>query len=353
MQTFSVISPTRADLAGGTLDIWPLYCLLGGARTINVALDMYTSAHFEVKPLTKGRIEIHTSDSEIFVLEKPLAQDEIGKLSPSIRLPVTVISSYLKEKTTFPSMFIKIGIESEVPIGSGLGGSSALCVCLCRGLARIFGDFIEEGWQFQMLRWVMDVEAAYLQTPTGSQDYLASLFGGLRCYTSKPGKISMDEYPEEVFENLCKRMLILFSGEVHQSGVSNWELYKSALEGDSKVIRGLHAIKEVANELDTKLNAAIDWNQIGQLFTQEWKIRKELFDVHTSRLDEIIGFLNGLKVLGVKVCGAAQGGSLIALVDPDQIKSVTQACQSNSIQVLRTRCTKQGSKVVSQPNVPS
>ena len=50
MESFKVSAPTRADLAGGTLDLWPLYCLFGEAKTINVALDLSAIANFEVTP---------------------------------------------------------------------------------------------------------------------------------------------------------------------------------------------------------------------------------------------------------------------------------------------------------------
>ena len=36
-------SPCRVDLAGGTLDIWPLYLFHENAVTVNFAVDRYTS----------------------------------------------------------------------------------------------------------------------------------------------------------------------------------------------------------------------------------------------------------------------------------------------------------------------
>jgi len=37
-------APCRADLAGGTLDIWPLYLFHPGAVSVNVALNILTLA---------------------------------------------------------------------------------------------------------------------------------------------------------------------------------------------------------------------------------------------------------------------------------------------------------------------
>ena len=53
-------SPTRVDLAGGTLDLWPLYLLVGGATTVNVAIDIYT--HAVIESLDNGRIVLESKD---------------------------------------------------------------------------------------------------------------------------------------------------------------------------------------------------------------------------------------------------------------------------------------------------
>ncbi|MBI4278482.1 MAG: hypothetical protein HY660_08500, partial [Armatimonadetes bacterium] len=36
-------APTRIDLAGGTLDIYPLYLFEGEGLTVNIAIDLMTS----------------------------------------------------------------------------------------------------------------------------------------------------------------------------------------------------------------------------------------------------------------------------------------------------------------------
>jgi len=46
-------APTRIDLSGGTLDIWPLYLFVGGATTINLAINLYATAKLEPLPGTK------------------------------------------------------------------------------------------------------------------------------------------------------------------------------------------------------------------------------------------------------------------------------------------------------------
>jgi len=42
-------APCRVDLAGGTLDIWPLYLYHANAVTVNFAVDRYTRCVLETR----------------------------------------------------------------------------------------------------------------------------------------------------------------------------------------------------------------------------------------------------------------------------------------------------------------
>ena len=48
MKIFSK-APCRVDLAGGTLDIWPLYLYHANAVTLNFAVDRYASCTLETR----------------------------------------------------------------------------------------------------------------------------------------------------------------------------------------------------------------------------------------------------------------------------------------------------------------
>src|SRR5260221_14779581 len=62
-------APTRVDLAGGTLDIWPLYLFHPGALTLNAAISRYAPCTIETPPAADSRItlvSLDTSRSESF-----------------------------------------------------------------------------------------------------------------------------------------------------------------------------------------------------------------------------------------------------------------------------------------------
>src|SRR5205823_12390888 len=55
-------APTRIDLAGGTIDIWPLYIFHEGASTLNAAISL--RAHAEIESRSDGRLLLRSIDGE-------------------------------------------------------------------------------------------------------------------------------------------------------------------------------------------------------------------------------------------------------------------------------------------------
>ena len=56
-------APTRIDLAGGTLDIWPLYLFHQGALTVNCAITRYASCIIQTAPGKSRRIVLVSRDT--------------------------------------------------------------------------------------------------------------------------------------------------------------------------------------------------------------------------------------------------------------------------------------------------
>lgn len=342
---FRVTAPARTDLSGGTLDMWPLYCLVSSAQTINIAIDLLATADFEVYESSNLVVEFR-SGVETHCLKKIGNQLDLNSVPHSLRFPTFVVNQFLLSQEKKTPVMIRINLGSSIPMGSGLGGSSTLLIALARGLCRIFKDYIEQGWQWRFVHWAKDTEAAFLRMPTGTQDYLAALFGGLCSYQFEMGKIRQTVFPLRVFQELKKRLLVVFSGEKHHSGLSNWDVYKKAIDGNQKVLSGLQKISDISQDLNLNLRKEnLDWLAIGNLLNEEWKIRQETFEVSTPTLEQALNQIRGSGVLGVKVCGAAQGGSLVALVDPTQRENVIEKIKRTKLQLLSTEPTQNGVSV--------
>ena len=81
-------APTRIDLAGGTIDIWPLYLFHDGASTVNAAISL--RAHATLATRDDGRIELHSveTDRRIIATDWP-ALNGSGDLTCSCGWPAT------------------------------------------------------------------------------------------------------------------------------------------------------------------------------------------------------------------------------------------------------------------------
>src|SRR6266851_4451155 len=131
MRKVIVRAPVRADLAGGTLDLWPLYLFHPGSRTVNVAISFY--AESEVEETGDGAIEIHLTDQQY-----RRRCDSLTELASDHK--AALIYRALEH---FRLTGIRITTRTDAPRGSGLGGSSALAITLVRALSEIAGSPIE------------------------------------------------------------------------------------------------------------------------------------------------------------------------------------------------------------------
>ena len=345
---FRVIAPARADLAGGTLDLWPLYCLIPNSLTLNIALDLFASVDFEVLESSTFKINLKNPRDSFQHTGFNFAIESIPE---SLKFPAFVIKNFFEAQGVTPALELRVQVNSSIPIGSGLGGSSTLLVALGRGLCRVATDFAEQGWQWRFLDWAKDTEAAFLKVPTGTQDYLAALFGGLHGYEHRLGKIEQSSFHPQVFQELNQRIVVVFSGEKHHSGLSNWEVYKKAVEGDSQVLTGLSEIAGVARNLEREFQKEnIQWSEVGKCLDNEWVLRRKTFNVSTPTLEQVIRELRNFDILGLKVCGAAQGGSLLALVEPQKRPTVVEKIKKAGLQVVSTQATQSGVSIQDTSN---
>src|SRR5919205_731875 len=216
-------APVRADLAGGTLDLWPLYLFHPGARTVNVAISFY--AESEVCELgDKAAIEIDLTDQQY--------EQRYESLHDLAADPKAALIHRAVEH--FHLTGVRITTRTDAPRGSGLGGSSALAITLVRALSEIAGQPVDGE---DLIFLVRDLETRLLGVPAGIQDYYPAVFGGLGSLHLNPGRPT--RHPLQIsVQDLAAHMLLHYTGIAHFSGTNNWEMYKRQVEGKKKVQKG-------------------------------------------------------------------------------------------------------------------
>ena len=161
-------APCRVDLAGGTLDIWPLYLFHPGAVTVNFAINRFTRCAIERSGLARDPARAPATSRP----PKVTHRSPTSTKPPAPRLP---LATYLL-RFFRPLSGLAIHTDSESPAGAGIAGSSALMIATASALNRFTGS----GHGPEKIREIaQNVEAQIIRVPTGVQDYYPALYGGV------------------------------------------------------------------------------------------------------------------------------------------------------------------------------
>ncbi|HEU4521755.1 MAG TPA: hypothetical protein VFT12_07120, partial [Thermoanaerobaculia bacterium] len=309
MNKVIVRAPARADLAGGTLDLWPIYLFHAGSRTVNVAISFY--AESEVVMTGGDAIEIHLSDDGY--RHRYESMQELAADPKAALIYRAVEHFHLKG--------IHITTRTDAPRGSGLGGSSALSITLVRALSELAGQPVDGD---ALINLVRDLETRLLGVPAGLQDYYPPVYGGLGSIHLLPGAPVRHPIGVPIAE-LSKHMLLHYTGVAHFSGTNNWDMYKRQIDGKKKVQRGFSKIATTAVAMEKALEAG-DFEAAGRALAQEWQNRKALIDgISTPEIDSAIEAAVSAGAWGGKVCGAGGGGCIVFLFPPDRREAIERA----------------------------
>ncbi len=313
--------PVRIDLAGGTLDLWPIYALLGGCLTVNAAVDLWIG--FELPGEGEARIE--SLDLETGFPSQPWPEE-----------PPPGLSWVWRVLSAAPERPRRLRISSPVPRGSGLGVSSCLGVGLL-GLASGLEAGEALAARVPLLR---DLEARELGTPTGWQDYYPAALGGalaLHWDGPLPRWERLEPHPA-----LLDRLLVFYTGAPHHSGLTNWEAYKRFIEGDAVTREALEAIRGTTSDMAAAVPR--DADAVAELLEREGQARVRLspaVETDAMRAVRDRGLREGW-FEGMKPCGAGGGGCCLLVVRPGRREEAVRALSALGLPPLDVRITPRG-----------
>ena len=330
-------APTRVDLAGSTLDIWPLYLFHPGAVTLNAAISRY--AHCVIETHAPGDesiklVSLDTKRAENFASFAKLAR------AKRFRLPL------LAEIVKFfrPEGGFTLTTNSEAPAGAGIGGSSAMAVSICAALDRFTGAGRSKVDWIHISR---DAEAIVIHIPTGMQDHYPPAFGGAAAIELIPGGERRIEINVNLDE-LERRLVVCYTGKPRQSAINNWGVFKAHIDNKRSVVNNLERISQIAQKMRTALEAG-NWRETGRLMHDEWTFRRRnLPTISTNTIDRIIENSRRKGALAGKVCGAGGGGCVVLLIEPDARERVERTVEESGGELLPMQIDRQGVTVVMQ-----
>jgi D-glycero-alpha-D-manno-heptose-7-phosphate kinase len=326
------ITPNRIDLAGGTLDLYPLYLFEEGGITVNMGIDV--SSRVRITPRADRTVRIRSLDTGA---EKSAARVEELDLGGPLDLVARVLKFYA------PSTGVEVETENRAPKGSGLGASSALLIALTGALNALNETGLDDE---TIIRYSADLEAQSIRVPTGKQDYFGAYYGGLNAIHWGIRQNERREIPvsDEFLRTLAGRLILTFT-EPHFSGISNWDMFRNYIEDTGGTRAAMRVINETAHEMAAVLENE-DFIGFAQVLEREWQNRRSLAtSVSTPQIDAMMEAAHGAGAMANKLCGAGGGGCMITFVEQGAQEAVKDVLISHGATLIPYSISRQGLQV--------
>ena len=325
-------TPCRVDLAGGTLDIWPLYLFHRNPVTVNFAIDLYTTCFIETRPDT----QIHLRSDDLKGEHSDPSLDALREAKDH-KLPLA--AEVLKFFS--PGTGLNLRTHSESPAGAGIGGSSALLIATCSALNKVTGA----GYNIERIREIaQNIEARIIRVPTGCQDYYSAMYGGVSAIELRPDGLKRVGL-EVPADELNSRVVLAYTGAPRNSGINNWEVTKAHIDGEENVHRNFDTIAAIAHAMRHALLAR-DWNEVARLLREEWSHRRtNAPGITTPMIDRLIERTRRKGARGAKACGAGGGGCVLFFTEPDAKQRVSELIASEGATVLGVEVAARGVRI--------
>jgi D-glycero-alpha-D-manno-heptose-7-phosphate kinase len=238
---------------------------------------------------------------------------------------------------------ISVRLESDVPPGSGLGGSGAVLVALGHALARLRGRSCTAR---HLAEQAYRVEHDLMGRPVGRQDpYVAAYGGVIRLRIARDGATSVQRLrlASETLGALEGSLLLADTGERRSAAKSLGAQRRAASRGVG-VLRTLDAIRTIGRRIARHLEEGRT-TSLGDAFRQHWELKRTLCaGTSTAAAERCLRLALEAGALGGKLVGAGGGGFVLLDCGPQRLR-VRRALAASGFEARRVRLGVHGSRV--------
>jgi len=328
-------APLRLGLAGGGTDL-NTYCDKYGGYILNTTISLYV--HCTIEATNDSTIIFQALDiNETLSLESSNYLILDGKMD----LYKGVYNRLIQDFNLGPLSF-KLSTYSDVPSGSGLGGSSTLVVAVLHA-------FIE--WlklplgEYDIAKLAYEIEREDIGIIGGFQDQYASTFGGfnfMEFYTNKKAIINPLRIKSWILDELEGSLVLYFTNI--QREASQLEKEKKSLLGSKSSLEAMHEVKEDALLMK---EALLKGNIIkfAEILGKSWESKKRVSkSISNSEIDKIYDLAIRHGAYSGKVSGAGGGGFMFFMVEPTKKLHLVNELNKQQGAVVNFEFTKYGTK---------
>ena len=269
-----------------------------------------------------------TSERKISINSK------IGKLELEPDKPISEINSPLKpfyylanKAVENKDTGIHIQIDSEIPLGAGLGSSSACCVAGAAAIFKLFGNISKE----EVLKLAIEAERTIFENTSGA-DCTVCTYGGIMEYDKNKGFKKIEYEPNF-------QLVIINSNMEHstQSMVSKVKEFENKNKEEFSKLSNLES-KLVEDVL--KLVKENKIQEIGQKMNQNQEYLENI-GISNKELTKMIK-IGQESSFGAKITGSGGGGCIFALTNESNLQNILKKFKDNNYECFSTKIDFKG-----------
>ena len=307
---------TKAS-APGKVILFGEHFVVYGVRAILCAIDKRVTVSAEEN--NTGLIAIST---------------EIGNLKLEPNLPISEIEfplrpfyfladKLLKDKTKG----IKIEVESDIPLGVGLGSSSACCVA---GAAAISKLYKKKSTQ-EILELAIEAEKTIFENTSGA-DCTVSAFGGMMAYDKENGFVNINtqfDFHLVIANSNLEHSTEEVVAKVKQFKDRNEEEFSELCISESKLIENVLILLKEREIQEIGKQVSLNQKYLEQIGVSNDKLQKMI------KIGDSVSF-------GSKITGAGGGGCIFSLTDDEKLQETVNQFKRNNFDCFSVKIDSQG-----------
>ena len=269
-----------------------------------------------------------TSERKISINSK------IGKLDLDPNKLISEINSPLKPFYYLANKAIEnkdtgihIQIDSEIPLGAGLGSSSACCVAGAAAIFKLFGDISKE----KILKLAIEAERTIFENTSGA-DCTVCTYGGIMEYDKNNGFKKIEHEPN--FQ------LVIINSNIEHSTQSMVSKVKEFEKRNKEEFSRLSNLESKVIEDVLKLIKENKMQEIGQKMNQNQEYLENI-GISNKELTKMIK-IGQESSFGAKITGSGGGGCIFALTNESNLQNILKKFKDNNYECFSTKIDFKG-----------
>lgn len=222
---------------------------------------------------------------------------------------------------------IHIQIDSEIPLGAGLGSSSACCVAGAAAIFKLFGDISKE----EILKLAIEAERTIFENTSGA-DCTVCTYGGIMEYDKNNGFKKIEHEPN--FQ------LVIINSNIEHSTQSMVSKVKEFENKNKEEFLRLSNLESKLVEDVLKLVKENKIQEIGQKMNQNQEYLENI-GISNNELTKMIK-TGQESSFGAKITGSGGGGCIFALTNESNLQNILKKFKDNSYECFSAKIDFKG-----------